>query len=472
MALPKESSDSRLPEMETCISEGSGSEDPSTADLQRHQRRNKRRCNRCCIPSRALVSALTASILGFLTFSICAGIFMSSGIFITELVKAFKQSAGTAALVASFADITFGLGALPVPFLHRRLGVPVTYVLGASVVVLGVFLTSFAVSAEYFICLHGILVSLGLTICYVTQLQILYIYTPQQRRGLCMAFAASGGGAGAAWMGPALSVSFEQLGLHATLRVFASGLAVCLAVLVTTVCLLYRYGRQFKDSPTSESSRTGLVRHNTSLCHWLCDPQFMTLYVAFAIYTFGASAPPAHLPTYVAEQGVSTPLVGTIISVFGIANGLGRIVFPNVGDCLGGEYLRIFGVTVLANGCSVLALPLCRSTASLFSVAGVLGFSFGGRIGVICLVCCQLFGQEQATKSFSLLTTAFTLTSPFGPPFVGLVHDCIGRYDIGFIVVGMLMVVSSILLGWLDIARTRRMKDFQVEDKDIGDETL
>mmetsp|Transcript_171602 Transcript_171602/g.550012 ORF Transcript_171602/g.550012 Transcript_171602/m.550012 type:complete len:150 (+) Transcript_171602:1782-2231(+) len=107
------------------------------------------------------------------------------------------------------------------------------------------------------------------------------------------------------------------------------------------------------------------------------------------------------------------------------------------------------------NGVAILTLPFCRSFASFAAFAAGCGLVAGGRAGLLSLVCCQLFGQQLASRAYASLCLAFMLSQTFGSPTVALIYDESGSYDAGLFLVGALMLTASLLCVLLDLRRAR-----------------
>eukprot|EP00445_Apocalathium_hangoei_P064113 CAMPEP_0204120810 /NCGR_PEP_ID=MMETSP0361-20130328/7855_1 /ASSEMBLY_ACC=CAM_ASM_000343 /TAXON_ID=268821 /ORGANISM="Scrippsiella Hangoei, Strain SHTV-5" /LENGTH=474 /DNA_ID=CAMNT_0051072051 /DNA_START=47 /DNA_END=1471 /DNA_ORIENTATION=- len=410
---------------------------------------------------------LCATVIGFATMVITGSTFMICGVLYSQLLSTFGASRAKTSLVGSLLEFTYSGGGLPVPYLISRYGIVPMYLVGALIYIMGLFGDSFAGSLDVWIFTHGIVTALGMAILFMCNLEVLYTYTPREGRGLIVGISWAGGGIGTAVFSPILSSTSEASGLSATMRIAAAGSSVYLACVFALVVLLRRHGHPFKDLAKASSRSVTSTNSSASGCRsllhqmcaqnmqWCTNTNFLILFAALFIYLFGFSVPLTHLPRLVQDQGVDAIDASSLMSIFGVLNAFGRVLFAYLGECLGGSYLRVFAGTVLANGVAILVLPFCRSFASFAAFAASCGLVAGGRAGLLSLVCCQLFGQQLASRAYALLSVAFMLSQTFGSPTVALIYDESGSYDAGFFLVGALMLTASLLFVLLDLRRAR-----------------
>mmetsp|Transcript_122661 Transcript_122661/g.392101 ORF Transcript_122661/g.392101 Transcript_122661/m.392101 type:complete len:479 (-) Transcript_122661:438-1874(-) len=412
-------------------------------------------------------TAVCATAIGCATMVINGSTFMICGVLYSQLLSTYGASRAKTSLVGSLLEFTYAGGGLPVPHLISRFGIVPMYLVGALLYVMGLLGDSSAGSLDVWIFTHGIVTALGMAILFMCKLEVLYTYTPRAHRGLCVGISWAGGGIGTAVFSPILTSTSEAFGLSATMRIAAAGSSVYLACVFALVVLLRRHGHPFKDlampSSLAVTSSNSSASGRRSLLHqmfaqsmqWFTNTNFLILFAGLFIYLFGFSVPLTHLPQYVQDQGINAMDASRLMSIFGVVNAFGRVFFAYLGDCLGGPYLLIFSGTVLGNGVAILTLPFCRSFASFAAFAAGCGLVAGGRAGLLSLVCCQLFGQQLASRAYASLCLAFMLSQTFGSPTVALIYDESGSYDAGFFLVGALMLTASLLFVLLDLRRAR-----------------
>eukprot|EP00405_Crypthecodinium_cohnii_P018492 CAMPEP_0206481586 /NCGR_PEP_ID=MMETSP0324_2-20121206/38247_1 /ASSEMBLY_ACC=CAM_ASM_000836 /TAXON_ID=2866 /ORGANISM="Crypthecodinium cohnii, Strain Seligo" /LENGTH=485 /DNA_ID=CAMNT_0053959131 /DNA_START=169 /DNA_END=1626 /DNA_ORIENTATION=+ len=405
-------------------------------------------------------SAFGASLFGFSIMGLAGVIAMTLGVFVSELLDTFHESRGKTSLVPALMDAMYGVGGVITPLLASKLGLLKTFAMASCMLSLGLFMDVGAGSLEAWIFWHGVVAALGSAMTFMISVNVMYLFTPKARRGLCVGFAFSGGGVGTATAAPLLSASFGRVGLQQTMLNFAISITLFLVFWTIVVALLMRFGHEFQDhtmQPVSsdESDRSTEKR---KVWEWFKRSDFSILFIAFFIFIFGFTTQLNHLPRYAEDLGYDPVTSARLLTVFGIANALGRALLPQFGDLFGGEYLRVLIFTFATNGIAIASLVACGSFISLNIVAGVCGFMAGGRTALLSLVCCQLFGQQNAVQTYGLLCSCFLLSMSFGSPVIGWIHDEADSYTPGWLLVGGMMTTAALICAGLEckIKATRR----------------
>lgn len=254
---------------------------------------------------------------------------------------------------------------------------------------------------------------------------------------------------GTAFISSLLAKSSAAYGLSATMGIGALFCCGYLSFVLGFVTLLSWYGCHFKDpvyehvasdSPKRSSSYLLSRCSKHPILRWFFDTKLLLLFSALSIYAFGFSAPMMNLPQFAKDRGISAVDAAGLLSVFGIFNAVGRLFFSQIGDVLGP--IKVFSFLVFGNGISVLLLPFCWSYASFVVFSVFCGLVAGGRTGILSLVCCQLFGQHDASRVYALACLPFAISQTIGAPVVAMLHDQTDSYRQGFFLVGSLMIIA------------------------------
>ena len=354
--------------------------------------------------------------------------------------------------MGSINEFCFAAGCLPVPALVQRYGSSRVYLIGILLLAVGLLGDAFADSLEVWFLTHGVLVGTGMAVVFMTAFDLVYKHTPKSYRGLCVGTSFAGGGCGAAVLSLLLTLSVSVRGLSATMLVLMIASCCYTMAILSLVMALVRWGHHFVDLPAgrSSSSKPSVPDSVCSCCptsvRWFTDRNFLLFLTAMVLYLFGFSVPYNHLPQHAEDQGVPEAQAAGLLSVMGICNAVGRISFAYLGDRAGGAYLGIFTVTVFVAGLLMFLLPHCGSYWSLSVFAASYGLFAGGRVGLTSLVCCELFGQNNVSNTYSLLGLAFMFSQTLGSPVVGRVHDASGSYMFGFLLTSVLMAAAFLVL--------------------------
>lgn len=74
------------------------------------------------------------------------------------------------------------------------------------------------------------------------------------------------------------------------------------------------------------------------------------------------------------------------------------------------------------------------------------GITSAAYVLLTTLVLADLLGPEQFTNSFGLLLLFQGVATLIGPPIVGFMYDAYGTYDLGFVVMGIMISFSGLIL--------------------------
>lgn len=408
-------------------------------------------------------TALCAVIIGFFTYMAASGMYYSFGAIFPVLLDRYGASRFSTALVGSSQEFVYAGACLPVPRIINRCGLLCSYIAGAILFVVGLFLSGYAESLEMWTFTYGFVTTTGMAFTFMVAIEVLYRYTPRRFRGLCVGIAFAGTGTGAAAIAPAFTASERARGISATMLWCSCIIGGIMVFVVIVLGMTARFGYRFIDPKLrvgSPSSRNAVEKRRTSWVadglsstrQWFSNCIFSGLFIALCLYLFGFMVPFAHLLQYTEDLGLDNERGAMVLSLLGACSAFGRILFGSLGDWTN-KYLHCFIWTVLQNSIAVLALPLCRSFEALLVFAVCCGSSAGGRAGLLALVCFELFGQDRASSAYAMLCLCFCFSQTLGSPLAGALHDLTGSYSSAFLAAGMIMASSVPVL--LLVARHR-----------------
>lgn len=99
-------------------------------------------------------------------------------------------------------------------------------------------------------------------------------------------------------------------------------------------------------------------------------------------------------------------------------------------------------MSLLATAFSVFAVTFY----SLAFYAAVFGFTIGAYVGLTSVILVDLLGLEKLTNAFGLLLLFQGIASFIGPPFAGTLYDFTASYTPGFVLAGVTIAVSGVVL--------------------------
>ena len=322
---------------------------------------------------------------------------------------------------------------------------------------------------------------------------------PPSQLALAMGVASCGSGLGAFCLAPLLSLATESLALH---HIF-----YCLAGLVATIAgfaLLYKLpekkphdleeaskdtnanveatteteGANLPGEPdlkeakkdSNANSETNTVKLETdneienpvsrSYKSALSCPAILLLLSAHFLFNLGISVTYSFFSDMTVQRGdVSLTESSAILSIIGVTNCVGRIVFGKVLDTFRPHTILLTTLVSLANALAVLSNTFVTSMAGHSVCAAVFGLTFGSYVTsfvpVLKTIC------HDVTLPLGLVLFTIALSCLAGPSMVGLLYDMMGDYSMGFYMVGGLGVVGSLLFPIIPrfVPQQRQFKD-------------
>lgn len=119
-------------------------------------------------------------------------------------------------------------------------------------------------------------------------------------------------------------------------------------------------------------------------------------------------------PIAIEMARMSPAAAAGVVSVMGLANATGRLVWGTASDKLGRFTVLTLLFAITAS--SVAGLPnLGRESATLAATLFVLALCFGGFLGTFPSICADSFGVKNAAVNYALLFTAFGISGVLGP---------------------------------------------------------
>jgi MFS family permease len=138
----------------------------------------------------------------------------------------------------------------------------------------------------------------------------------------------------------------------------------------------------------------------------------------------------------------------TVLSAAGLASLTGKIGCGIFADRVGAKRALVAGLVLQAAAISLYLLP--GGLASLYALALVFGFAYGGVMPLYAILVREYFGERIMGAAFGAVSLAATLGMALGPWTGGWLYDALGSYA------WMFIGSAAIGLGAVAIALTFR----------------
>ncbi|KHJ42709.1 hypothetical protein D918_07207 [Trichuris suis] len=177
----------------------------------------------------------------------------------------------------------------------------------------------------------------------------------------------------------------------------------------------------------------------------LSHPSMLILCVANVVGMLGFYVPFVYLTAYAESLGSTKEQSSLLLSVIGITNTIGRVLFGWISDQRWVTALTINNVSLLFCG-ALTSLCMVFGTYTLLMTYSVLfGLLIAPYISLTAVILVEEVGLEQLTNAFGLLVLARGVSAMVGSPIGGAVYDSTGAYKFSFLVAGALIFISGLI---------------------------
>lgn len=248
---------------------------------------------------------------------------------------------------------------------------------------------------------YGILGGIGMGMVYTTTIAVCQKWYPD-RRGMVTGIIVSALGAGTVIFTQLSEIVIPNIGV---LRTFG-----LLGVVFIVVCTLGSFfiknpPEDFKPAGwTPPAPKDGVISKNYLPSEALKTPQ---LYLIAAGLMFASTAGSMVIPmakVFGLSNGLAESVAAIGVLIIGACNSLGRFVWGFVSDKFGRKNTLI--VLLVLTAVSIIALSFVPKGAILF-VFAVVGFSYGGFLGVFPSLTADYFGTKYVATVYGMVLLGF-----------------------------------------------------------------
>ena len=366
----------------------------------------------------------------FLLSALAFGALGSISVFLKPLVTEFGWSRGQTSFgytVISFSSAVFGVlwGYIADRFGTRWFGLIAAFAMSGSLFALSQQASILQFYGLYF--LFGAFGNAMVTSPLFANVGFWFTHKP----GLALGITASGGAVGQAVVPYLCALSLEQYGWQTTYMLSAA----CYLALALPVALLIR------ESPSREQARLQMV-DEVRTCPLSEREVIVWISVAIIFCCTCMSVPIVHLVPLLTDSGFSLDQATTVLMVLMFSGALGRILGGRLGDLIGA--LPSYMVMSAGQTLSVFWFPFLDSTAAIYFVAVVFGFTYSGVMSAI-LVCTRMMVSAKVAARAMSITSFFGWFGMGAGGFMGgYLFDLTGNYDAAFI--------GAMIVGFINLA--------------------
>ncbi|GFW20206.1 monocarboxylate transporter 12-B [Trichonephila clavipes] len=181
----------------------------------------------------------------------------------------------------------------------------------------------------------------------------------------------------------------------------------------------------------------------------LAHPPFLLACCANVLGMLGFYVPFVYIADSSVEKGISHDAAAFLLSIIGITNLVGRLIFGWVVDKTNFKALDVNNMCLAVSGISILVIPFCYTYASIVAACSFFSLFVSAYISLTSIILVEMVGLDRLTNSFGLLSLFRGASSILGPPLAGSIYDWTGSYDIPFFLAGGLLIISGVCMFFI-----------------------
>ncbi|KAM4662512.1 monocarboxylate transporter 4 isoform 1-T2 [Discoglossus pictus] len=362
-------------------------------------------------------------------------------VFFKELIKEFGIGYSDTAWISSILlAMLYGTGPL-CSICVNRFGCRPVMMVGGLCASMGMVAASFCTNIIALYLTAGVLTGLGLALNFQPSLIMLNQYF-DKRRPLANGLAAAGS--------PVFLCALSPLGQVLQQHFGWRGGFLILGGLLLNCCVCAALMRPLVPSKKEETTVVEGKKPKKKLLDFSVfrDAGFLIYTIAASIMVLGLFVPPVFVVTYAKNLGVEDTKAAFLLTILGFVDIFAR---PTCGVLAGLKWVRpytvyIFGFAMVFNGFTDLMGSMADTYGGLVVFCIFFGISYG-MVGALQFeVLMSIVGTKKFSSAIGLVLLAEAIAVLIGPPSAGKILDATGKFMFLFIIAGVEVVISSIVL--------------------------
>ncbi|MEP2103276.1 MAG: MFS transporter [Parasphingorhabdus sp.] len=401
-------------------------------------------------PRRRFYGWNNAGLLFFIQFAASGFVYFAYAAIFPAMVEAMDWNRGDASIAHSLSFLMLGLSYPLTAWMIGKKGVRFTLTVGLTIMLASLLMTVFFVTQIWhWTVIWGLFMGVANALAGPLCGQTVVINWFNVKRATVLGIILTGNALGGFFAQPILIRVMDVFGN------WQSGWLVSAAAVVVAILLTQFVVNRPKDIgqhpdninphvPKTHGQKPAPKPRTYRSAHsWTIGQVFRTRAVYFIMiisvtYLGIGTFLLTHGSLYLSDIGISKLQTASIVSIFIIGSGLGRMPAGWLGDRFELRWLMAAMMAAMLGG--FIMLWSVASVVGLSIAAFILGLCYGGFFALSPALTSNFFGQESFAKInsvFAPLLLPFVATAPAG---AGYIFDIYGSYDLAFL-------IGSVLLG-------------------------
>ena len=384
--------------------------------------------------------------------TLCIGSLYAWSVFATPMAEYLSSLTGSEikslSIVFTVANavgpITMNSGG----FINDKFGPKWTILVGGILFGAGMIGSGFASSVTMLIVTYGLFVGLGVGMIYGTVVSNTVKFFPD-KRGMAGGIITACYGGSSILIPPIANLLVRQYQITAAFKILGVIMTVilCLSAFIIIPCPKgFRVGSgemEFKD-------RAGTSREFTCW-EMLKEPAFYLMISSMICGAFGGLMVISQASQISQKMMMfSTAEATAAVSVLAFFNTAGRLASGSISDRI--SRTGMLKITFVGSMAGSICLFLCGSGINFLFYLGIalIGFSFGGIMGVYPGFTAARFGSKNNSVNYGIMFIGFAFAGFAGPMAMNTVYSVTATYKIAFVISGILAIIGFVIISCLD----------------------
>ncbi|NQV55519.1 MAG: MFS transporter [Rhodospirillales bacterium] len=380
---------------------------------------------------RGIIIFICASLVLLLSM----GMRQSFGLFQTSISQSFGIGIGVFSFSLALQNLIWGLSQPFVGAIADKFGSGRVIAVGGLCQFLGLLMLANASSIWELHVSTGIIIGVaGAGTTWAVLLSVIARNVPAQRRTFFLGLGGSIGTGGQIMLAPFNQFAINEFG-------WVTAIIIVAAMIGLTVPLAYVLRGNSTDGDGAREHTESLLQALDRARH---HSGYLFLTAGFFVCGFQVMFIMAHLPNYLRIMDMPEWLPGAAISVIGVTNLIGTLVFGWLGDKYSKKYLLSFLYFMRSVAFAVfLMVPI--SVASVLVFCFVIGFLWLATVPLTNALVGHLFGLRYLATLAGVVFASHQLGSFASIWIGGILFDRTGNYDSIWMAVIVAGVVAALL---------------------------
>ncbi len=350
-----------------------------------------------------------------LLINLCIGSGYAWSVYAGPLIKTFGWSAAATALTFTISNAISPVCMITGGKIQDKFGPKWVIFAGGILFGGGIIVSGFTKSLTWLYISYGIFTGLGMGLVYSCTIANTVKFFPD-KRGLVAGLATAGYGFGPVLLAPISQSLIAAYGVLYTFKVL--GIAYLVVILAGSQFIMKAPAGYKPEGwePPALTATSAVTGKDKTWNQMLADPLFYLLLIMLTIgATSGLMIISQASPIAQEVVGVSAQQAAFAVSLVAIANMAGRITWGAVSDKIGRYNALPIMYLVLAAAMFSLTIVSAGSFALFLVTAMLVGFCFGGFMGVFPALTADCFGAKNNGVNYGIMFSGFALGGYIGP---------------------------------------------------------